>query len=102
MKSQRRPPRECPVCGEDVPPRASACPHCGADERTGWNEAETYLDGVELPDENAAFDHDEFLRDEGHQPRLKPKGLALHWWLVGLTLLALLLFGVFGPIFLRN
>ena len=43
------PPGGCPNCGEAVPAGATACPHCGADSRTGWNEEETYLDGVELP-----------------------------------------------------
>ncbi len=44
------PPGECPTCGEPVPAGAKACPHCGADERTGWSD-ETYLDGVDLPGE---------------------------------------------------
>lgn len=44
------PPAECPVCGEPVPPTARACPHCGADERSGWNEEETRYDGLDLPD----------------------------------------------------
>jgi len=46
------PPGDCPNCGEPVPAGAEACPHCGADERTGWSE-ETYLDGVELPGEES-------------------------------------------------
>lgn len=45
-----RPPGDCPNCGEEVPAGAMACPHCGADARTGWSE-ETYLDGVDLPGE---------------------------------------------------
>ncbi len=46
----RRPsaPPECAQCGEAIPPGAYACPHCGADERTGWRESD-YLDGVDLP-----------------------------------------------------
>lgn len=48
------PPAECPVCGEPVPPNSRACPHCGADERSGWNEEETRYDGLDLPD--GAFD----------------------------------------------
>jgi len=43
------PPAECPVCGEDLPPRARACPHCGADEKTGWDENATRYDGLDLP-----------------------------------------------------
>ena len=53
----RRAPAECPVCGEAVPPRATACPHCGADDRTGWNEEETRYDGLDLP-ESAFTDED--------------------------------------------
>ena len=45
------PPGDCPNCGESVPAGAAACPHCGADEHTGWSE-ETYLDGVDLPGED--------------------------------------------------
>jgi len=49
-------PTECPVCGEDVPREAKACPGCGADERSGWNEENTRYDGLNLPDE--AFEED--------------------------------------------
>ncbi len=48
MTAAFRPPGDCPNCGETVPAGATACPHCGADEFTGWSE-ETYLDGVDLP-----------------------------------------------------
>jgi len=50
------PPSECPVCGEDVPRGARACPGCGADERSGWNEEATRYDGLNLPAE--AFGND--------------------------------------------
>ena len=50
----------CPNCGETVPARASACPHCGSDERTGWSEG-TYLDGIDLGDD---FDYDEAKSEE--------------------------------------
>ena len=43
-------PAECPVCGAEVPPNAKACPECGADERTGWNEDMTLYDGMDLPE----------------------------------------------------
>ena len=43
-------PEECPVCGEDVPRGALACPECGADERSGWRE-DAVADGLDLPDE---------------------------------------------------
>lgn len=48
------PPGECPVCGESVPRNAQACPGCGADARTGWDEEATRYDGLDLPD--SAYD----------------------------------------------
>ena len=39
----------CPVCGEVVDANALACPHCGADDETGWSEDAEY-DEVGLPD----------------------------------------------------
>ncbi len=50
------PPGDCPTCGESVPAGAKACPHCGADERTGWSE-ETYLDGVDLPEDEEGSEY---------------------------------------------
>ena len=32
----------CPVCQATVPAGARACPECGADEHTGWNEQAAY------------------------------------------------------------
>lgn len=49
--SRFSPPLECPVCGAAVPRDARACPECGADERSGWNEDDTRYDGLDLPDE---------------------------------------------------
>ena len=60
---------ECPVCGEDVPVKAKACPHCGACEKSGWNEDATAGDGLDLPDEN--FDYDKFTEEEFGEPRKK-------------------------------
>ncbi len=56
------PPEICPVCGEDVPRNAAACPGCGADHDTGWNEEATATDGLDLPD--GEFDYDEFVKRE--------------------------------------
>ena len=41
-----KPPETCPVCGQDVPRKALACPGCGADHNSGWNDEATGLDGV--------------------------------------------------------
>lgn len=51
MPSRPTSPSECPVCGAVVPRGARACPECGADERSGWNEDDTRYDGLDLPDE---------------------------------------------------
>jgi hypothetical protein len=82
------PPETCPVCGETVPRGAKACPGCGADGRSGWNEHATRYDGLDLPDE--AF------TDENESAAHRKHGAGL-WLVVGLGLLAL---AVFGLIFL--
>lgn len=75
------PPTECPVCGETVPRGARACPGCGADERSGWNDEATRYDGLDLPDE--AFG------DEPPPRRRAPVNL---WPVVGLlTLVAVII-----------
>ncbi len=48
--SRFRPPGDCPNCGETVPLRAVACPHCGATHEAGWDDNSIY-DGLDLPDE---------------------------------------------------
>ena len=48
---KRRPPEVCPVCGEDVPPNAQACPECGACYESGWKEDAHIYDGLDLLDE---------------------------------------------------
>lgn len=87
-----RAPSECPVCGEAIPPKAKACPHCGADERSGWNEDDTRYDGLDLPD--AAFED-----DDGPAPRRTPPRAGLHpaWWIVALALLLLFSFMILVP-----
>jgi hypothetical protein len=60
--SRPRSPKVCPVCGEDVPPRALACPECGADHNSGWREGALEEAGLDLPAEN--FDYDEFVKRE--------------------------------------
>lgn len=79
MSRSFNPPEICPVCGETVPRRAKACPGCGADEKTGWNEDDTRYDGLDLPDEDIA--------------PIRPKaGRSLFWSAVAIGLLALLVF----------
>ena len=56
------PPDTCPVCGTEVPPSARACPECGADDTTGWNEDRAVYDGLDLPDNE--FDYDAYLKKE--------------------------------------
>lgn len=81
------PPEECPVCGKAVPRDARACPECGADERTGWDDEATRYDGLDLPDPDA----DEAM--DKRRSQLSPAGVPVFWWIVGLGLTALLVYG---------
>ena len=80
------PPAECPVCGESVPRGAKACPGCGADERSGWDEEATRYDGLDLPD--AAFDDERESTPVRHPSRDKI-------WLVVTVLVLLAVITVF-------
>jgi hypothetical protein len=82
---KRTAPKECPVCGEDVPPRALACPECGACHETGWREDSATYDGLDLPDEAWAGDDDE---DEAVPDRGRPAGSIRPFWRV-VTIVAL-------------
>jgi hypothetical protein len=87
-------PEYCPNCSAPVPPRARACPECGADEKTGWSQA-AEEDPLNL--ESDDFDYEEFsAREFGTPSRAgkKPKAKPL-WWLVALILLIVFLFGAF-------
>jgi hypothetical protein len=87
-------PEVCPVCGEDVPPHALACPECGADHRSGWKE--DTADGLDLSDKD--FNYDDFVKEEfgggTGRSRLHPV-----WWITAVVLLAAMaaawLLGVF-------
>lgn len=83
-----QPPDECAHCGAAIPRQAKACPDCGADERTGWREADPY-DGIDLPTE--VFE-DDSAPDENRRrtPAPRVNGVAWYWWTVGVVLLVLL------------
>ena len=86
-------PETCPVCGEDVPSNALACPECGADHNSGWREDAESYDGLDLPEE---FDYDEFARREFSRSP-KPAGISTVWWITAVILVVLtLLFLVLG------
>ncbi len=69
------------MCGADVPERARACPDCGADHQTGWNEEATAGDGLDLPDQD--FDYDAYIKREfGAAPKPAP---VKQIWIVALV-----------------
>ena len=83
------PPDICPVCGTEVPPSARACPECGADDTTGWNEDRAVYDGLDLPDDE--FDYNEYLKKEFGDTG-KPAKKRLPWLcIIGLTLVVIAL-----------
>lgn len=82
------PPNECPVCGAAVPRTAHACPECGADERSGWNEDDTRYDGLDLP--SGAFED-----GRGRPPAARPAPNHLWSIVASLLVLALILAFVF-------
>jgi predicted nucleic acid-binding Zn ribbon protein len=80
--SRRSAPPTCAICGADIPPRSRACPECGADERTGWDEQSIY-DGLDLPEDA-----------DGDTPppssRRRRERLTWFWRIVGVGLLIVL------------
>jgi hypothetical protein len=85
VKNAFVPPSECPVCGENVPRGAAACPGCGADERTGWNPEATRYDGLDLPEDAFA--------DENTGRAARREHGRLLWLVVAVGLIILLIFG---------
>lgn len=85
-KARPTPPEICPVCGEEVPRNALACPECGADHQSGWRE--DAQDRLDLPE--ADFDYDDFVEREfgsgSKRNRLHPV-----WWITALVLLIAML-----------
>jgi hypothetical protein len=86
-------PEICPVCGEDVPTRALACPDCGADHNSGWRAGADTEDALGL--EAQEFNYDEFVREEFGKP-VKPPGIKLLWWVTALLLVAITLLFLFA------
>lgn len=87
MRKKQQAPAVCPVCGEDVPRGALACPECGADHNSGWREdADTY-DGVDLPE---SFDYEEFAQREFGAPAPGSPGIKIVWWLTAILALVLI------------
>ena len=89
MASRNRPnPEVCPVCGEDVPRNAKACPECGACHESGWNELSNIYDGVDIPDYGYDDDQQKIARPK-FRPRNSParKGLHPGWRIVALVLM---------------
>ena len=86
MARELPPPTECAQCGADIPPRAHACPECGADERTGWRDQSIY-DGLDLPEPD-----DE--RPAG-SPR-RSEGLSWYWLIAIIAVLIALLLSTVG------
>ena len=78
----------CPVCNEEVPRGALACPECGADHNSGWRENVDAYDGLSLPDDD--FNYDDFVKRE-FGSRVKPPGLKMVWWIAGILLIVTLL-----------
>lgn len=72
------------------PPRARACPGCGADERTGWREPSVY-DGLNLPDDET--DDDARSAPRSSRPRDR---LAWYWVLTIVAVLLLLIVSALG------
>ena len=78
------PPEVCPVCGEDVPRNARACPECGSDEQTGWKEGADEIGLAGAPDEE--FDYDRFVEGEFGTAG-KRTTMQWVWWVVAVILL---------------
>lgn len=84
-KVKRKPaPEICPVCGEDVPRNALACPECGADHNSGWREDADATDALGGIDGD--FDYDEFVQEE-FRSGAKPRGIRVIWWISAIVLL---------------
>ncbi|MEO5754407.1 MAG: zinc ribbon domain-containing protein [Chthoniobacterales bacterium] len=80
-------PEICPVCDEDVPPNAAACPTCGADHYSGWRSEAAAEDAISG---SGDFDYEEFVRDE-FGAGAKRTAISPLWWITGLVVIAALI-----------
>ena len=90
-------PDECANCGVAIPPKARACPGCGADERTGWRENDaTRYDGLDLPESAFADETDAGGSSSARAThRSAPRaGLRWYWLVVAFALVAALVLGL--------
>ena len=94
MKKNRPTPEVCPVYGEDVPPKAQACPNCGACHESGWNEdADPDIAGTDITghgyEDEEKFDYERWqAREQGRD--LPRHGVRPMWKWVALLLLVVL------------
>jgi hypothetical protein len=88
-----RTPEVCPVCGEDVPPKAKACPSCGACHETGWKEDADLSGDADITEhgyeDEEKFDYDQWqAREEGRER--PPSTINPAWkWVALIVLIAL-------------
>ncbi len=85
---QGRTPEFCPVCGEDVPARALACPGCGADHRSGWRESA----------DDDGFDYEAFVKEEFGSSN-KATGIKPVWWMTAVLLILAFAWYAFHALF---
>jgi hypothetical protein len=89
MTKRFQAPDICPVCGEDVPRNAKACPECGADEESGWKEGALEADSVGTGSDE--FDYERFVDEEFGRSGPEKPAIGWLWWLVALLLLLLMI-----------
>src|SRR4051812_19548277 len=86
-RKKHKTPEICPVCNQDVPRGALACPECGADHNSGWRAGAESYDALDLPGED--FDYDEFVQKEFGSSvtrSLKPEGIRAIWWITAIVI----------------
>lgn len=84
MARKLKTPEVCPVCDQDVPRDALACPECGADHNSGWREDAEAGEALDLPDQD--FDYDQFVREE-FGSSIKPAGIKTIWWITAILII---------------